>query len=176
MIPGILIAILTFPGVIVHEAAHMLFCRLRRVAIFDACFFRFGNPVGYVVHENVKDFNTMFLIAVGPFIVNSLLCMVICLPVLVPTQMFGQFDPLSYVLMWIGLSIGMHAFPSTQDARVLWSAARTAAKQGRPLAIASFPLVVAIYIANLLSFFWFDYVYGFAIGFTLPTYLLKRVG
>ena len=29
-IPGILIALATFPGVIVHEAAHMLFCKLRR--------------------------------------------------------------------------------------------------------------------------------------------------
>ena len=175
MIPGIVIAILTFPGVIVHEAAHMLFCRLRRVAIFDACFFRFGNPVGYVVHENAKDFTTMFLIAVGPFIVNSLLCMVICLPVIAPTQLFGRFDPLSYVLLWIGLSIGMHAFPSTQDARVLWSAARTGAKRGSPLAIVSFPLVVAIYIANILSFFWFDYIYGYAIGLGLPKYILEHI-
>ena len=46
-IPGLLIALATFPGVIVHEAAHMLFCRLRGVAIFKVCFFRVGNPAGH---------------------------------------------------------------------------------------------------------------------------------
>lgn len=44
-IPGQLIAALTFPGVIVHEMAHQLFCRLFRVAVLDVCYFRFG-PAG----------------------------------------------------------------------------------------------------------------------------------
>ena len=51
IIPGWLIALVTFPGVIVHEAAHFLFCRLRRVAVFDVCYLRFGNPAGYVIHS-----------------------------------------------------------------------------------------------------------------------------
>lgn len=51
-IPGELISILTFPGIIVHEFAHMLFCRIRKVAVFDACYFRVGNPAGFVIkHE-----------------------------------------------------------------------------------------------------------------------------
>ena len=39
IIPGWLIGLVTFPGVIVHEAAHLFFCKLRRVAVFDVCFF-----------------------------------------------------------------------------------------------------------------------------------------
>ena len=66
-IPGFLIALLTFPGVIVHEAAHMLFCKLRHVAVLDVCFFRVGNPAGYVVHEPVNRFSTSLLITFGPF-------------------------------------------------------------------------------------------------------------
>lgn len=40
IIPGFLISIATFPGVIVHEAAHQLFCRLTKVAVLDVCYFR----------------------------------------------------------------------------------------------------------------------------------------
>ena len=66
IIPGQLISLATFPGVIVHEAGHMLFCKLRHVAVLDVCFFRFGNPAGYVVHEPVNRFSTSLLITFGP--------------------------------------------------------------------------------------------------------------
>ena len=173
IIPGILIAIATFPGVIVHEAAHMLACRMRGVAVLDVCFFRFGNPVGYVVHEEIHDFTTSFLVSVGPFFLNSLLCMLICFPVYLPVQYFGISSPFSYFIMWLGVSIGMHAFPSTQDASVLFGEAKKAAAKGNPLAILSFPVVVIIYIANILSVVWFDYIYGLAIGFGIPSLIFK---
>ncbi len=172
-IPGFLVSIATFPGVIVHEAAHMLFCKLRRVAVLDVCFFRPGNPAGYVVHEEITNFTSAFLISVGPFLVNSLLCMFICFPAFVPLRVFGFSHPLSYVLLWLGVSIGMNAFPSTQDARALFYHAKKAAGTLNPLAIISFPLVVAIYIANILSFFWLDYLYGIAIGLGLPALIFR---
>jgi hypothetical protein len=175
IIPGELIALLTFPGVIIHEAAHMLFCKLGRVPIFDVCFFRFGNPAGYVVHEPPKNFQLAFLISVGPFIVNSLLCIVLCFPAFVPVRIFDRPDPISYFLLWLGLSIGMHAFPSTGDAKVLWHHAREAAKRFNVLAIVSLPLVGVIYAANIGSFFWLDLMYGLAIGLALPEYVLKHV-
>jgi hypothetical protein len=171
VIPGILISLLTFPGVIVHEAAHMLFCKWRGVAVLDVCFFRFGNPVGYVAHEEIKDFTTSFLVSVGPFIVNSLLCVLICLPAYVPVKVFGLTSPLTFALPWLGVSIGMHAFPSMHDGSCLWAAARQAAKQGNLLAILSFPVVILIYAANALSFFWLDYFYGLALGLGLPSLL-----
>ena len=175
MIPGIVIAIATFPGVIVHEAAHLLFCRLRRVPVFEVCYFRFGNPVGYVAHEAVKDFNTAFLISVGPFLINSLLCILICFPAFIPIRLYNLSDPLAYVLLWLGISVGMHAFPSTGDAQNLWHEAKQAAKRLHPLAILSFPLVVLIYIANIGSIFWLDYAYVFAIGLGLPELALKKL-
>lgn len=176
MIPGVLISLLTFPGVIVHEAAHMLFCKLRGVAVLDVCFFRVGNPAGYVFHETPDDFLTAFLISVGPLIVNSLLCIAVSAPAFVPVRVFELEDPLSYFLLWLGVSIGMHAFPSNQDARILWDHARRAARRMNPLALATFPLVIAIYVANFLSVLWFDYAYGIALAFGAPELLLKMVG
>lgn len=179
MIPGWIVALLTFPGVIVHEFAHMLFCRLRGVAVLDYCFLNVnitalqaGRPVGYVVHEIPKDFLTTFLISVGPFVVNSVLCFVICLPALLPFEYFQIYEPVSFVVLWLGISIGMHSFPSTQDARGLWQHAKVAAKEGSILAIISYPLVGLIYMANLLSVIWADYAYGLVIGLWLPARLL----
>ena len=168
-IPGFLISALTFPGVIVHESAHMLFCKIRKVPVLDVCFFRFGNPAGYVVHGEAKDFTSLFLIAVGPFLINSLLCIVICFPAYFPMQVFDITPTLSLFLMWVGLSIGMHAFPSNQDARVLVDHAKEAAGRGNILAIISFPLVGLIFLANLLSFFWIDLLYGLGLGIGLPS-------
>jgi hypothetical protein len=175
IIPGELIALLTFPGVIIHEAAHMLFCKWGRVPIFDVCFFRFGNPAGYVVHEPPKSFYLTFLISLGPFIVNSLLCIALCFPAFVPVRIFERSDPICYFLLWLGLSIGMHAIPSTGDANVLWRQACQAAKRLNPLAILSLPLVVVIYVANLGRVIWLDLAYGAAIGLALPEYVLKHV-
>ena len=172
MIPGFLVALVTFPGVIVHEAAHMLFCKLGGVAVIDVCFFRLGNPSGYVIHEEIKSFNTAFLVSVGPFIVNSLLCMIICFPAFVPVKVFELTHPLSYFLLWLGVSIGMHAFPSTGDAKGLLFYAKKAVSSYNPLAVISFPIVVLIYVANLLSFFWADYLYGLAIGIGIPSLIL----
>lgn len=168
-IPGFLISALTFPGVIVHEAAHVLFCKIRKVMVLEVCYFRFGNPAGYVAHGEIKDFTSAFLISVGPLLVNSVLCIVICFPAYFPMQIFEVNTGISIFLMWIGLSIGMHAFPSNQDARNLMVHAKIAARKGNPLAILSFPLVLLVFIANLLSFFWIDLIYGIGLGIGLPS-------
>jgi hypothetical protein len=173
-IPGELIALLTFPGVIIHEAAHMLFCKWGRVAVLDVCFYRWGNPAGYVIHEKPPNFRTAFLISVGPFIINSLLCILFCFPAFVPIRIFQRSDALAYFLIWLGLSIGMHAFPSTGDARELWRQASEAASRFNPLAILSFPLIAIIYAANIGSMFWLDLIYGAAIGLGLPELIFKH--
>ncbi len=168
-IPGEAIAIVTFPGVIVHEFAHMLFCKLRKVVVFDACYFRVGNPAGYVVHEKTENFYTTFLISMGPFFINSLLCILICLPAYMPIKFFSIEQPLSYLLIWLGISIGMHAIPSNEDANHIFEQAKVYAKNMNLLAIISFPLVGFIYIFNLLRFFWADAIYGVLLGIGLPS-------
>jgi hypothetical protein len=173
IIPGFLIALATFPGVIVHEAAHMFFCKVRRVAVFDMCFFRVGNPAGYIIHEEIGDFTTAFLVCVGPLLINSLLCVIICFPAFMPVRVFHVEHPLSYFLLWLGVSIGMHAFPSTHDATNLYHHAKKAAKTLNPLALLSFPLVLLIVVANVLSMVWADYLYGVALGLGLPELIFR---
>jgi hypothetical protein len=168
-IPGELISIITFPGIIVHEFAHMLFCRIRKVAIFDACYFRVGNPAGFVVHENTSNFTSTFLISMGPFFVNTLLCLLICLPAYMPIKFFNIEHPLSYFLIWLGVSIGMHAIPSNQDAKNVFNQAKERIKDKNILAIVSFPIIGLIYVFNIMRFLWADVIYGVAIGIGIPS-------
>lgn len=170
-IPGPLIAILTFPGIIVHEFAHVLFCRLRKVTILEVCYFQTADPSGYVIHDEPSDFTSTFLISMGPFFVNSLLCVLICLPAFIPIHFFGIYSFLSYVLLWLGISIGMHAIPSNQDARNVFDQAKLAIKKGNPLAIISFPIIAAIFVFNLLRFFWADLIYASTLAFGVPALL-----
>jgi hypothetical protein len=167
-IPGWLISIATFPGVIVHESAHLLFCRLRKLAVFDVVFFRVGNPAGYVIHETSDNFTSMWLVGMGPFFLNSALCVVFCSAAFIPVRELGVRDPLAYFFYWLGLSIGMQAFPSNQDMKGLWRLMPQAAKQLNPLAIISYPIVGIVYALNLLRVIWADLFYGIAIGIWGP--------
>jgi hypothetical protein len=172
-IPGSVIALLTFPGVIVHEAAHFLFCKLHRLAIFDVCFFRFGNPAGYVLHEIPTNFRATFFVSMGPFFVNSALCLVFCTAAFVPIWELKIDDPLAYFFYWLGLSIGMHAFPSTHDLKNLWTEAPAQAKGGNILAIVSFPIVALLYVANYARVVWADLGYAIAVGILLPLAIFR---
>jgi len=176
IIPGVIISIITFPGVIIHEFGHYLFCLLTRVKVRSAIFFQVDMKVaGYVIHEDTNKFSSVFLISIGPLIINTLLCLFIILPVSIPFYVFGERNILIYFYMWLGISIGMHAFPSTQDATNLWDKAKVECKTGNILAIVSMPLSTLIFIANILKIIWFDAFYAFTIGSLIPQLIIKNI-
>jgi len=157
MIPGEVIAVLTFPGVMIHELAHKIFCQNSGVPVYKVCYFRIGNPAGYVLHGPVYSYGAAFLISVAPFIVNSSLAFVIFLLAVNISMSIGQ-----YGLYWLGVSIAMHSFPSSGDADSLWNYSK-AAWRATPWALIGFPLVILIKIANVLSVVWFDLFYGIGL-------------
>jgi hypothetical protein len=90
LIPGPLIALATFPGVIVHELAHQLFCRWFRVPVLEVCYFRVDNPAGFVIHEPpAKSYHSLF-ISIGPFLINTILGALIAFPAALPVIKFGE--------------------------------------------------------------------------------------
>lgn len=156
-IPGTLIAILTFPGVIVHEAGHRLFCSLAGVRVYKTCYFRLGNPAGYVIHGPVQSYGAGFLICVAPFIVNTAIALLIF-----SIASNVSSSAVAFPLYWLGISIGMHAFPSSGDADNLWRYSK-AVWRHNPLAVLGFPAVILIKIAAVLSIIWFDLFYAIAL-------------
>lgn len=174
-IPGFVIAIATFPGVIVHETAHLFFCRLFKLAVYDVCFFRFGNPAGYVIHERTNNFRALFFVSMGPFFVNTVLCILFCTAAFLPVWVLKVDDYLAYFFYWLGLSIGMHAFPSTGDLSNLWQVAPPLAKGGNVWAILSVPLIALLYVLNFGRIVWADLGYGIAVGILGPLAIFRAL-
>jgi hypothetical protein len=171
VIPGFVISWLTFPGVIVHELAHALFCRWFGVAIYEVKFFQFstsfGEPAGYVIHgPTTKGWHNV-MIGVGPFFVNSILGGVIGAPGAIPVIKFGGTNPLDWLMVWLGVSIAMHAFPSTGDAASIWASA-TGPGTSLMGKILTAPIVGLIYLGAFASMVWLDVLYGVAVVCALP--------
>jgi hypothetical protein len=174
-IPGPIIAALTFPGVIIHEAAHLFFCRLFKLQVYDVCYFRFGNPAGYVVHQQTNNFTAQFFVSLGPFFINTVLCMTFCTAAFLPVWELKVFDPLAYFFYWLGISIGMHAFPSTADLSHLWADAPALAKKGNLLAVLSLPLAGILVVLNYARVIWADLAYGIAVGVLTPIAIFRAL-
>ena len=52
IIPGVLISLITFPGVVIHELAHQILCLLCGLELYEVKYLQLINPNGYVVHES----------------------------------------------------------------------------------------------------------------------------
>jgi hypothetical protein len=165
---GFFITLLTFPGVIVHELGHQFFCRLLRVPVLKVCYFRIGNPAGYVIHEPPRSPWASLLIAIGPLFMNTIVGLVIAFPSVLGALKFDSGDALDIFLLWLGLSIAMHAFPSIGDARSIWKSV-VAQKNSIFVKMVALPLIFLIYLGAAGSFFWLDAIYGICVVLFVPS-------
>lgn len=169
VVPGALVSLLTFPGVVIHEFAHRTFCDAFDVPVQEVVYFRLGNPAGYVVHGEPRTYRQAFAISVAPFVVNTVVALVLLGAVAASWKRpdavgiaAGELGIAGWLLLWVGLSAGMHAFPSRGDARQIWR--RSLAEwRTSPLVLLGLPVVLAIYVANLLAIVWFDAIYALGL-------------
>ncbi|MEY7848934.1 DUF3267 domain-containing protein [Natrarchaeobius sp. A-rgal3] len=166
--------VFSIPGVIVHEFAHATACRLVGVRVLEVVYFRFGDPAGYVRHEQPQQYREAFAVSVAPFLVNTLVAFAAFLGVatLVVAGDIASIDDVRTspgerlaalaLLTWLGLSVGTYAFPSTGDANVLWTRSRLEWRRS-PLVLLGLPVVAVIYLANLLSWLWADVLYALGL-------------
>lgn len=173
IIPGFLISIITFPGVIVHELAHQVFCYLCGLRVYEVKYFQFKNPSGYVIHEATDRPGKVFLTSMGPFFVNTLLGLLIILPASIEVIAFKEYrNILSLVLAWVGFSVLMHAFPSTGDAKVMVDQILRNKKVGILPKILAAPFIGLVYVGAIGSVFWLDAIYAAAVALLLPNLLV----
>jgi hypothetical protein len=167
IIPGFIIAWATFPGVIVHEFGHRLFCSLTNTPVRQVCYFRFGNPAGYVIHERPDSVWKHMLIGCGPLIVNSIVGFTLGAIVLLGLSGMEGTVFITSFLLWLAVSIAMHSFPSTGDAKSIWSALWDEDAPGLARLVGT-PLVGLIYVGAIGSILWLDLAYGLGIAWFLP--------
>jgi hypothetical protein len=172
LIPGFLISLVTFPGVMVHELAHLVFCKLINTPVFKVCYFRLGNPAGYVIHGQPSSVWRHILIGIGPFFVNTLLGLAMGIAALPMHIDVDHLTAASGIFLWLAISIAMHSFPSTGDAQSIWHALWT---KGAPITarIIGSPLVAIIYLGALGSIFWLDALYGAGVVLGIPKLLFE---
>lgn len=172
LIPGVFITVLTFPGVIVHELAHQLCCRICKVPVFKVVYFQAANPAGYVLHEKINNHWHSLFVSTGPFLLNTIMGAVIALPASLPVFSFGNAMIYHYILLYLGISIAMHAFPSTGDANAIWE---TVKRPDAPwlFKLLATPVVGFIYLGALGSMFWLDLFYGIGIAIGIPKLLIS---
>ncbi len=173
IIPGILISFVTFPGVIIHELAHQIFCYLCGLQVYEVKYFQFGNPCGYVVHETTDHPGKVFLTSMGPFFINTLIGLLIMLPVSIQFIAFDENGSiLNLILVWLGFSILMHAFPSSGDASVMVKQILKNKNVGIIPKILAAPFILLVYIGAIGSVFWLDAIYAAAVAMLLPNLLV----
>ncbi|HYC30182.1 MAG TPA: DUF3267 domain-containing protein, partial [Chitinophagaceae bacterium] len=133
--------------------------------------YQFENPAGYVLHERVNNKFHGIMISVGPFIVNSVVGALIALPAALPVFKFHTASLLDYFLIYLGVSIAMHAFPSRGDADSIWESMK---EESTPVwaKVIGYPVVGLIYLGSIGSFFWLDLFYGVGIAIGLPNLII----
>lgn len=124
IIPGELISLISFPGVIFHEISHRLLCDFNHVDVYEIHYYKLlSDTAGHVIHAPTKNVCKMFFIATAPLIINSLICILFTLPTAAVYSLdheniiyTSNLSAVLYSLLgWIGFSAGFHAIPSNID-------------------------------------------------------------
>nr|WP_243467126.1 hypothetical protein [Acetivibrio straminisolvens] len=105
---------------------------------------------------------------------NTLVGAIIASAASIPYFRFDSPDIFDMVLMWLGISIAMHSFPSTGDAANIWSAVK---HPDTPMLvkILTAPLVGLIYLCAIGSVIWLDLIYGIAVAMLIPNILISLI-
>lgn len=177
VIPAEIVALITLPGVILHEIAHRLFCDINDVDVYEIKYFNFlSRKAGHVVHAGTPNFGHALLISIAPLIVNTLVCMLLTFPygikVLLGTDFVQTPSIINHYLqlfiLWIGYSVGFNAIPSNQDMANLLEVV----PEGPASALLSlFIDIVALFNVDLIGGL-LQGLYAYAISLVLPSLFL----
>jgi hypothetical protein len=119
----LIISLLTFPGVVLHEYAHAWACRRLGIRVLKVCYLRLGNPLGYVLHEQPEYAVQHIMVAVAPFFVSTLAALAVSLlaSFFATSPTAAEFKDLAVLAgAWLSFSLALHSFPSSGDGDALW--------------------------------------------------------
>ncbi|MBI5483527.1 MAG: DUF3267 domain-containing protein [Deltaproteobacteria bacterium] len=168
-----LLSWITFPGVILHEYGHAWACRRLGIRVIKVCYLRFGNPLGYVLHEQPQSALQHILIAAAPVFVSTFAAFATSLAaaLLLFFQVAGVAADMAVpAAAWLSFSFALHAFPSSGDADALWEdvSGNTVGFFGKTVLV---PVVGLIRLVQLGNRFWLDALFAILL-IAIPPLLL----
>ncbi|MDO8553300.1 MAG: hypothetical protein Q7S22_00705 [Candidatus Micrarchaeota archaeon] len=137
-----LFKIISSPGIVLHEYAHLRCCHLFEVKVYDyklLDLFSFSYVGGYVEHEQVNDPFKQFVISYAPLLVNSaatLLFGIVSVSILPISSIAAK------ILFWLAFFFGFHALPSYADARAFLNVCLAGLKTFQIFSIILFPFAI----------------------------------
>ncbi|QEM69369.1 DUF3267 domain-containing protein [Geobacter sp. FeAm09] len=174
----LIVSLLTFPGVVVHEFAHAWACRRLGIRVVKVCYLRLGNPVGYVLHEQPASAVQHIMVAVAPFFVSTAAALAVSLlaSLLAASPAAAEFrDPAVLAGAWLGFSIALHAFPSSGDGDALWRDV-TSPHMGFPGKLLLVPAVGLIRLCQAGTAIWLDALFATVLVALPPLLLVAFMG
>jgi hypothetical protein len=165
----------TFPGVIAHEAAHLIACRLTGTRVFEYRLFQLADPPGYVVHARAASASAGAWIALFPILLNTALAAGAGFSPGVALLTGAGWTGGQAALAWLGFSAGLHAFPSKADASGLWAAAG-AARWGWFKRLLVAPLIGLVHVLNWGARLWLDLAYAVLVCLGPAAVWLRSAG
>ncbi len=160
----LLLPLLTFPGIPVHEGAHALGCLVTGTRIRQIRWLKVDLPMGFVTHDPPHSPWARMVIASAPFCVNSLLGLRLG---------WAAFrwlpgGPGRGLALWLSVSVATHAFPSLEDAtgmlESLWKE-----NPGWLARLIGTPLGAVMVVGAFGSLYLcLDLAWGLALGWGLP--------
>ena len=164
-----LLLVATALGVVIHELAHKEMVEDFGLRVRDHCYFQLGNPSGYVIHDEPRGYFPTFAISTAPFFLNSAVAytaFTIAGGVLT-SQPINSLSAVQaggvVVLIWLGVSSGVHAFPSSQDTKNIWNA--TKRRWWNPIAILGIPIIALLLLLDRTKAVGSNYVFTAGIAF-----------
>lgn len=166
-----ILLLLTCIGVIVHEYAHKHFCDYYRIPVKETVYFQLDDPPGYVTHAQPKRYLPGFMISIAPAFINSIAAVLAGFAggyLLTDDPGISSFMMLALemkvvviVLLWFGISAGVHLLPSQQDAKEVWG--QTRQNWYNPLVLAVIPVTFLFEVLNRLRLLYIDVIVGIAL-------------
>lgn len=141
------------PGIVAHEFAHELACRLLGVPVHGSAYLNPFASEAYVDHEPVETFHADAAVALAPLVVNTGLSLAAFAGA---TALAGT--ALWPLLVWVGGTLALTAFPSHSDTDSLVETARALPLLARPLGLlVAVPVRLATAVPGVSGFFGFFY-------------------
>jgi hypothetical protein len=167
---GWLVWLLTFPGRIMRVVSYRVLCDINKVEVFEVDYLR-----GTIALGEIPSLGTALFIAIAPLCVNTLLCAVLTFPAGLPIAIGAQNMPPELVfLFWLGLSIGMHAFPDRKYSLYLIERG-SINDQRKALSIFARGLCLLFGLANILKRVWFDLFYAAIVSMSASSLAVSLI-